>query len=92
MKLIIDIDKDDYEYMKNGYVPSTFNIFSIIKNGTLLPKGHGRLIDADKLLVHKMYGIFGKVGYKTEAVYVDDINDAQTIIEADDTVTEVVLL
>ena len=32
MKLIIDIDKDDYEYMKNKYVPHTFNIFSFINN------------------------------------------------------------
>ena len=37
MKLMIDIDKDDYEYMKNGYVPSTFKIFSVIKNGTPIP-------------------------------------------------------
>lgn len=37
MKLIIDIDKDDYEYMKNGYVPSTFKTFSVIKNGTPIP-------------------------------------------------------
>ena len=36
MELIIDIDEDDYEYMKNGYVPSTFNTFSVIKNGTPL--------------------------------------------------------
>lgn len=27
MKLIIDIDENDYEYMKNGYVPHSFNMF-----------------------------------------------------------------
>ena len=37
MKLIIDIDKDDYEYMKNGYVPHSFNMFYAIKNGTPIP-------------------------------------------------------
>jgi len=37
MKLIIDIDENDYENMKNGYVPSTFNTFSAIKNGTPIP-------------------------------------------------------
>lgn len=37
MKLLIDINKNAYEYMKNGYVPSTFNIFSAIKNGTPIP-------------------------------------------------------
>ncbi len=38
MKLIIDIDENDYEYMKRGYVSSTFNIFNIIKNGTPIPE------------------------------------------------------
>jgi len=37
MRLIIDIDKSDYEKMKNGYVPSTFNTFSVIQNGTPIP-------------------------------------------------------
>ena len=38
MKLIIEIDENDYEKMKNGYVPSTFNTFSVIKNGTPIPE------------------------------------------------------
>ena len=37
MKLIIDIDKHDYEYMKNRYVPHRFNTFSVINNGTPIP-------------------------------------------------------
>jgi len=37
MKLIMDIDKNDYEYMKNGYVPHSFNMFYTIKNGTPIP-------------------------------------------------------
>lgn len=37
MKLIIEIDEDDYEYMKNGYVPHSFNTFYAIKNGTPIP-------------------------------------------------------
>jgi len=49
MKLIIDIDKNDYENMKNGYVPSTFNLFYVIKNGIPLPKGHGRIIDESQI-------------------------------------------
>lgn len=39
-----------------------------IKNGTTLPKGHGRLIDADKLFIDIEWS---------------DIENAQTIIEAD---------
>ena len=38
MKLIIDINEDDYEYMKNGYVPHSFNMFYAIKNGISLDK------------------------------------------------------
>ena len=50
MKLIIDIDEEDY---KNGTLVKYFNCYSkqldeIIYNGTLLPKGHGRLIDAER--------------------------------------------
>lgn len=39
MKLIIDIDESDYDYIKRGYVSSAFNIFmeSVIKNGTPIP-------------------------------------------------------
>jgi len=37
MQLIIDINKNDYEYMKNGYVPHSFNMFYAIKNGIPIP-------------------------------------------------------
>ena len=51
MKLVIDIPEEDY---KNGTLLNYFKCYStkldkIIYNGTPLPKGHGRLIDADKL-------------------------------------------
>lgn len=46
-------------------------IFAVIKNGVPLPKGHGRLIDADAVLTEP----FGDT-YK-------DIEIAETIIEAD---------
>lgn len=37
MKLLIDINKKDYEYMKDGYVPHTFNMFYAIKTGIPIP-------------------------------------------------------
>lgn len=40
MKLVIDIPKEMYERIKYGYVP--LGISKYLKNGTPLPKGHGR--------------------------------------------------
>jgi hypothetical protein len=49
MRIIIDISEDSYKATCNGYMtpPDVENVVSGIKNGTPLPKGHGRLIDAD---------------------------------------------
>ena len=51
MKLIIDISEEEYKRMIEQ---SVFGIMlsvwkRAIKNGTPLPKGHGKLIDADAL-------------------------------------------
>ena len=51
MKVVIDINEVDYELCKNPMQPMPFHsIKRAIANGTPLPKGHGRLIDADELL------------------------------------------
>ncbi len=49
MRIILDISEDSYKATCNGYMtpPDVENVVSGIKNGTPLPKGHGRLIDAD---------------------------------------------
>lgn len=60
MKMVIDIDEDIYNHIKNNYI--VFNgmrtgktfmaiIYNAIGKGIPLPKGHGRLIDADALEV-----------------------------------------
>ena len=61
---------------------SLIELHSIIRNGIPLPKGHGRLIDADELEECKeiMNTISGESKY---AVRMDDIRNMQTIIEAD---------
>jgi hypothetical protein len=53
MKLVIDIPEDIYQYVMNTgtYGHYRFNSAKAIKNGTPLPKGHGRLIDAGVLAV-----------------------------------------
>ena len=47
MKLIIEIDREDYEKVKNH--KGSYSFGNAIYNGIPLPKGHGRLIDADEL-------------------------------------------
>lgn len=60
------------------------NLIDATKNGTPLPKGHGRLIDADaminKLCIDEASEFFGSV---TCAEIMDFINNEKPIIEAD---------
>lgn len=76
MKLVIDIPKEMWEWLHIGFLDEDDGkhaINAIIK-GTPLPKGHGRLIDADKLL---------KQPLDTANYPSNYIKDALTIIEAD---------
>ena len=48
MKVVIELDRADYMYIKNGcVVPIKIDnhIYDAIRGGTVLPKGHGDLID-----------------------------------------------
>lgn len=52
MKLIVDIPEEIIVALKDGSFGVRFNIYDLcgyLMNGTPLPKGHGRLIDADEL-------------------------------------------
>lgn len=94
IELIIKVDKDIAQGIIEGKndVPRNIvrgfqaTIADAIKNGTPLPKGHGRLIDADKLNRKKKYcfqtehGAFPKSEWFIKA---DDLFSAKTIIEAD---------
>lgn len=79
MEIVIKIPKEYYNAIKA--IPDnqcTFDML-VIKNGKQLPKGHGRLIDADDLyenteICHSDIDGYACVRWK-------DINDAPTIIE-----------
>ena len=77
MKLIIDIPKDIIESAKSNpnYYPTYHfeKIWRAIANGKLLPKGHGRLIDADVLVD----------GMEDDYEVCEAVNATPTIIEAD---------
>lgn len=80
MQIVIDIDEKIYnEYMNlaTGRIPTykACDIAWVLKNGTILPKGHGRLIDADKLKEQD----FGDNYYTIKA----EIDRADTIVKAD---------
>lgn len=77
MQIVIEISDDTYNHWKEAK-PMTSNVYVIdaiegIKNGTLLPKGHGRLIDAEA--VDTRY---------SDPEVVETLNDAPTIIEAEE--------
>lgn len=73
MQIVIDVSEKVYEFIKE---------FDFIRKGKILPKGHGRLIDADEL-----YDLFidGTQGYDcttwTRIEIGEIIDDAPTIIE-----------
>ena len=100
MQLVIDLDDDIAQGIIEGNNDEPRNIVrsfqatiaDAIKNGTPLPKGHGRLIDADKLKVELECGIRAgnyEEGYEKYA-HINDMDDcvdavtyADTIVEAD---------
>lgn len=51
MHVVININDKIYKAILDGWWPNNFvSIRQLIANGTPLPKGHGRLIDADALV------------------------------------------
>lgn len=85
MKLVIDIHEKDYQSILNsGQVP--YGVVCAIMNGTQLPKGHGRLIDADKLHMDYCNDNCGErkcIDAMDRCVFIDAVLNAPTIIEAD---------
>lgn len=81
MKLVIDIPEDTYNFIQQSYGGTavvTENLYNAVFNGTLLPKGHGRLIDADRFL--ETNDCFGYIE-DMEVEYFNKVTP--TIIEAD---------
>jgi hypothetical protein len=74
MKLIIDIPEEEYNTLQSAsyYSFDKYAAYLAMKNGTPLPKGHGRLIDADFRVSSDDRTIDSVCGYM-----------APTIIEAD---------
>ena len=97
MQIVIDIPEEMWEWLHNGFLDEDDGKHAInaILKGTPLPKGHGRLIDADYLrdmiLLHNFHGNNKNIvpyadrrGYRLRQREVDEgIINAPTIIDAD---------
>ena len=86
MKLIIDINKEDYEYIRENkgmHYTMTTGICEAIFDGTPLPEGHGDLIDRNECLKLKMTDLHDKDGVTMYAVPTGNILRMKPVIEAD---------
>lgn len=88
MRIVIDIDDEDYKRIQD--IPDVFNsltsrAYSAIRNGTPLPKGHGRLIDADAIEYTHAIARCLEDGHNWNELCVteNELYDAPTILEAD---------
>ena len=88
MQIVIDVPEEEYNLIK---IKSETNIGGVsseaervIANGTPLPKGHGRLIDADKLKERCLFMSNDDTAIEgMEYVTKGMIENAHAVIEAD---------
>ena len=79
MQIVIDISDKMYQAVKDGTWCGNELWYNALKNGTPLPKNHGRLIDADEIQ-------FERSEFETYGDYCvafDAIDNAEIIIPAD---------
>lgn len=96
MKIIIDIDEENYKSCQTSeYVRKIIycDLVYAIRKGTILPKGHGRLIDADKLI--KQLEMIANDEWNKQVGSskgledaIDIVDDTPIIIEADNVESE----
>ena len=79
-EIVIKISEEMWERVKDGYVP--LGISKYLKNGTVLPKEHGDLIDRNDLL-QESYCIDDWSGNEVNIVDTMTVEMADTIIEAE---------
>ena len=87
MQIVIEVPENIYEHIKEVYEHShtVEATYSYIYNGTPLPKGHGRLIDADAIEYTHAIARCLEDGHNWNELCVteNELYDAPTIIEAD---------
>lgn len=92
MQIVIDIPEEMQKALEQGSFGAKYNIYDFVgcvMNGTPLPKGHGRLIDADALLISEEECnrisdcLVCKMNIQTCEHFESAIKAAPTIIEAE---------
>ena len=86
-RIVIDIPEEMYKAIELGANGFSNYLHVATRIGTPLPKGHGRLIDADNAISKICGGSCGchfeECGYDKPCFSVTRIESAQTVIEAD---------
>ena len=87
MQIVIDIPGGYYKAIKEIPVEQSTGDMIIIQNGIPLPKGHGRLIDADaflsKVKADREHSAYARSWTADDVLNVLNNSYAPTIIEAD---------
>lgn len=87
MQIVIDIPEGNYKTIcetKDLWETEPKNIiYAAIANGIPLPKGHGRLIDADELKKEYPHDTDWEYPVNTNSYVVESIDNMTAIIEAD---------
>lgn len=85
MQIVIDIPEDYYKAIKEIPVEQSTADMIIIRNGILIPKGHGRLIDVNDLLddINLEDCDYNRDVNMGEIITLENIDRIPTIIEAD---------
>lgn len=79
MQIVIDIPGEMVKALEQGCFGAMYNIYDLcgcVMNGTPLPKGHGRLIDADAL-----FSEYSEVSLP--AYIIEPFMNAPIVLEAD---------
>ena len=78
MKVIIDVKSEMWDWLVNGFPDEEdgVRLLDIVKNGTPLPEGHGRLVDMSEVLIKLMQY------YDGDKTLGQCIDDTPTILEA----------
>lgn len=95
MQIVIEMSEGMYDELQTCRFPleDAYRVVDAIIKGTVLPKGHGALKDADKLavaiaMIRDMWDDYGSeyecAKFQAYDNCVDEIIDAPTIIEADE--------
>ena len=89
MQIVIDIPEEQYITLNAKSQEEVLTVIDVslliesIKNGTPLPKGHGRLIDADKIILEATEKMEHPANHKYMECVIAHMKLADTIIKAD---------